>query len=104
MDERNFWINRRISRRAALRGAGLGIAGLAGAALIGCGDDDEATTASSTAAPAATSAAAAATTAAQPEAAIKSGGFYRTADDAVAPHFRPLPPRCRSLVAEHLAA
>ncbi len=43
-EERNYWqrkIGRRISRRAALRGAGLGVAGLAGAALIGCGDDDE---------------------------------------------------------------
>ncbi len=40
----NYWqtAGHRISRRAALRGAGLGIAGLAGAALIGCssGDDD----------------------------------------------------------------
>ena len=34
-------MTRRISRRTALRGAGLGVAGLAGAALIGCGDDDE---------------------------------------------------------------
>ena len=45
MDEdRNFWtstMRRRISRRTALRGAGLGVAGLAGAALIGCGDDDD---------------------------------------------------------------
>jgi peptide/nickel transport system substrate-binding protein len=92
VDERNFWNNRRISRRAALRGAGLGIAGLAGAALIGCGDDDEDSTASSTAAPATTSAAAAATTTAQPQAAIKTGGFFRTADDAVAPHFSPYHP------------
>lgn len=31
----------RISRRAALRGAGIGAAGLAGAVLIGCSDSDE---------------------------------------------------------------
>jgi ABC-type transport system substrate-binding protein len=53
----NFWTGRRISRRAALRGAGLGVAGLAGAALIGCGDDDD----DAPAAPAATQAATQAT-------------------------------------------
>ena len=37
----NYWTRRRVSRRAALRGAGVGIAGLAGAALIGCGGDDD---------------------------------------------------------------
>ena len=36
----NFW-RTRISRRAALRGGVIGGAGLAAAALIGCGDDDE---------------------------------------------------------------
>ena len=36
----NYWTRRRVGRRAALRGAGLGVAGLAGAALIGCGDGD----------------------------------------------------------------
>ena len=43
-EERNYWqrtVGRPLSRRAALRGAGLGVAGLAGAALIGCGDDDD---------------------------------------------------------------
>ena len=43
-EERNYWqrtVGRPLSRRAALRGAGLGAAGLAGAALIGCGDDDD---------------------------------------------------------------
>ena len=40
-DERNYWIRRRISRRTALRGAGIGATGLLGAALIGCGDDDD---------------------------------------------------------------
>ena len=32
----NYW-TRRVTRRTALRGAGVGIAGLAGAALLGCG-------------------------------------------------------------------
>ena len=40
MPNQRFSSNR-ISRRAALRGAGIGVAGLAGAALIGCGDDDD---------------------------------------------------------------
>lgn len=46
-DETNYWIRRRISRRAALRGAAAGIAGIAGAALIGCGRDDDDTAATS---------------------------------------------------------
>jgi len=55
----------RRSRRAVLRGAGLGVAGLAGAALIGCGSgDDEAPAGSATTAPAASPAAGAATQAA----------------------------------------
>ncbi|MEZ4501297.1 MAG: ABC transporter substrate-binding protein [Dehalococcoidia bacterium] len=45
-----YWASRRVSRRSALRGAGLGFAGLAGAALIGCGSDDEEPTATATAA------------------------------------------------------
>ena len=49
MGERTYWSGRRIGRRAALRGAGVGIAGLAGAALIGCGGDDEATPAATAA-------------------------------------------------------
>jgi len=36
---RNYW-SRRISRRQALRGAGVGFAGLAGAALLGCSGDE----------------------------------------------------------------
>ena len=42
-DGRNYWQRRRLSRRSLLRGAAVGAAGLAGAALIGCdfgGDDD----------------------------------------------------------------
>ncbi len=41
MSEDNYWTRRRISRRTALRGGAIGIAGLAGAALIGCGGDDD---------------------------------------------------------------
>ena len=37
----NYWTQHRVSRRSALRGAGIGAAGLAGAVLIGCGSDDE---------------------------------------------------------------
>jgi len=38
----NYW-TRRVSRRAALRGAGVATAGVAGAVLIGCGDSDDPT-------------------------------------------------------------
>ncbi len=37
-----YWTRRPLGRRAAIRGAGVGVAGLAGAALIGCGGGDEA--------------------------------------------------------------
>ena len=81
MDEdRNFWqrsMGRRVSRRTALRGAGLGVAGLAGAALIGCGDDDDDDTAAvATQPPAATQAPADATEAPADELAAKRGGTY----------------------------
>ncbi|MCC6236784.1 MAG: hypothetical protein IT299_04325, partial [Dehalococcoidia bacterium] len=36
MADSNYW-SRRVGRRSVIRGAGVGIAGLAGAALIGCG-------------------------------------------------------------------
>ena len=70
MSESNYW-NRlhstRLSRRSALRGGGLGLAGLTGALLIGCGDDDEpaapAPTAAATTAAAGTAAATATATA-----------------------------------------
>ena len=32
-----YWKNRELSRRSVIRGAGLGIAGLSGAVLVGCG-------------------------------------------------------------------
>lgn len=44
MSESRYWRNlgqNRLSRRGALRGAAVGVAGLAAAALIGCGDDDD---------------------------------------------------------------
>ncbi len=49
MRSSNYWTGRRVSRRTTLRGAGLGLAGLAGAALIGCGDSDDGGKATSTA-------------------------------------------------------
>ena len=46
----SYWSRRKVSRRSALRGAAAGVAGLAGAALIGCsGDDDDTVAATSTA-------------------------------------------------------
>lgn len=42
-DGRNYWQRRRLSRRSMLRGAAVGSAGVAGAVLIGCGDDDDPT-------------------------------------------------------------
>ncbi len=45
----NYWTRQRVSRRAALRGAGVGAAGIAGAVLIGCGDDDDPTATATTA-------------------------------------------------------
>lgn len=38
----NYWTRRRLSRRDTLRLAGIGTAGLTGAALIGCGEDEDA--------------------------------------------------------------
>ncbi len=53
--EGNYWLsNRRVTRRGVLRASALGGVGLAGAALIGCGDDDDTpgtTTPGGTAAP-----------------------------------------------------
>lgn len=41
MNHEPNYFGRRVSRRQALRGAGLGVAGLTAAALIGCGDDED---------------------------------------------------------------
>lgn len=38
--DRNYWLAGRVTRRGLIRGGGALGAGLAGAALIGCGDDD----------------------------------------------------------------
>ena len=100
MNERNYWsrmMGSRISRRGALRGAGIGAAGLAGAALIGCGDDDDDDDdddggggggggggATATAAP---------TTAPTVDPnAVKRGGTFKQATITVAPHYSPLHP------------
>lgn len=39
--DRNYWKQNRLSRRAILRAGGIGIAGMAGAALVGCGGGDD---------------------------------------------------------------
>ena len=43
--ESTYWTRRPVGRRTVIRGAGLGVAGLAGAALIGCGGGDDGGTA-----------------------------------------------------------
>ena len=94
----NYWDRRRVSRRAALRGASIGVAGIAGAVLIGCGGDDDevaapaatqVATPQATATAAATEAATAAATRAAataeatatatptPQATFKTGGIYK---------------------------
>ena len=37
----NYWLRRRVSRRTALRGSALTVAGASTMALVGCGDDDD---------------------------------------------------------------
>ncbi|MCA9851625.1 MAG: ABC transporter substrate-binding protein [Dehalococcoidia bacterium] len=49
MNARQTWESMRLGRRQALRGAGIGLAGLSAAALIGCGDSDEADSTTATA-------------------------------------------------------
>lgn len=77
MAGRDYWErftpgSARVSRRAMLRGAGVAGIGLAGAALIGCGDDDDDDVAApAPAAPAATAAPAAAD---DPFPGVKRGG------------------------------
>src|SRR5205823_1925866 len=39
--DRNYWTGRVLGRRQVLRGGALGTAGLAAAALIGCGGSDD---------------------------------------------------------------
>lgn len=72
MSDRNFWTRTsKISRRGLLRGAAIGGAGLAGAALIGCGgDDDESVTGTSATQAPSSSSGGAAAPAAAPAAAL----------------------------------
>ena len=71
-------LQERTSRRTLLRGAALGGAGLAAAALVGCGDDDDdaPAPAAATAAPAAATAAAA-TPAPTPTPDTRRGGVFK---------------------------
>lgn len=72
MNARN-WKSTRVSRRSALRGAGIGLAGLSGAALIGCGDSDE-TTDGAASATTATGGAASAPSVTTPDASARTRG------------------------------
>lgn len=81
MTDHNYW-----TRRGVLRGAAVGGAGLAGAALIGCGSDDE-STATATAAAGGTTAAGATTA---PPAAAKQGGVWKRGTSS-APNFVRIP-------------
>ena len=94
MADRNYWsrlTDQRMSRRGILRGAGVGAAGLAGAALIGCGDDDD-DDGAATASPGATTASPGATqapegTAAPTSVAPERGGIYRLAIPEAPDHY-----------------
>lgn len=71
----NYWLGNRVTRRGVLRGAGIASAGLAGAALVGCGGDDDTPgggggTATGTSQTQATN---------TPTGDVKRGGIYRTA-------------------------
>lgn len=94
MEGDNYWRRaaaKRVGRRSVIGGAGAVGAGLAGLALVGCGDDDDqpkATAASSPAAPASASAAASASAspaAAQP----KKGGTFYISMGGEPPHLDP---------------
>jgi peptide/nickel transport system substrate-binding protein len=41
MDEKNYWLRRRYSRRTTMRGAAVAGVGAAALGLVGCGDDDD---------------------------------------------------------------
>jgi glutathione transport system substrate-binding protein len=80
VNQSNYWSRRRLSRRAILRGTSVGVAGLVGAALIGCssGDDagvDDPATVAPTAAGGGGGAAQATT--APPQLSVKKGGTIR---------------------------
>ncbi len=41
MEETNYWLRRRVTRRSTLKGAGIAGLGAGAYALVGCGDDDD---------------------------------------------------------------
>ncbi|MBI2764759.1 MAG: ABC transporter substrate-binding protein [Chloroflexi bacterium] len=41
MEEKNYWLRRRFSRRTTIRGAAIAGVGAGAIALVGCGDDDD---------------------------------------------------------------
>ena len=79
MDERGYWnrtLQRRLSRRGAIRGSAMAGLGLAGAALIGCGSEDEVAAPAAGTAAAPGTPAAGGTAAAAQDGAPKSGGTF----------------------------
>ena len=78
----NYWTRHRVSRRGVLRGGALSVAGLAGAILIGCGDDEDETPAATAAPATAAAAVTAAATAAPTEAGPVQGGTITIAQSA----------------------
>lgn len=76
MTQENYWTRRRVGRRTVLRGTGLGVAGAAAFAAVGCGDDDDDAKKPTAAASATTAAAGATQAAGSPAAtaAIKPAG------------------------------
>lgn len=81
--ESGYWARRRVSRRSTLRAAGFGLAGVVGAALVGCsGDDSTSTDATSTPSGAGAAASTAASTAGSGSEQPVSGGHLRFAAQA----------------------
>ncbi len=83
MDESIYWARRHVSRRGLIRGGGLGLMGLAGAALLGCSGDDADTPAGSSTATTIAGGGSAAATATGEASGVKYGGTLLTgsADD-----------------------
>ncbi|MFN0145158.1 MAG: ABC transporter substrate-binding protein [Dehalococcoidia bacterium] len=90
MTNENYWLraqNRRVSRRGLLRGTATAGAGLAGLALVGCGDDDDTAASPTAAGPAGTTTAAASPT--TPVATRKLGGTLRVGNGTMLGQFEP---------------